>query len=387
MSRKDLIKWLRKNNFRFDDYGRILFDDKNIETEINKFSRLDDLPLSIKQNYWECFLKDCIYKDLKNIGYLATNKVFKLVLLPTEQCNLRCKYCYEDYKLGKMKRNTVEAVKKLIVNRVSEPNFEYLCISWFGGEPLVEKDIVLEISEYAQQLSGNGKRFFYSSSMTTNGCYLDNNLFGKLLKAGVTKYQISIDGPRLIHDRSRIKEDGSGTFDEIWSNLIGMKEVSADFLIVLRLQLTYDNYESFVPFIAEIKKNFEKDERFRIVIKTIENFGDMDESQVRTLSVDQKNKCINRLYRLIGNNIDIVKFEREEDDFLTCYSAEPNALVIRSDGSLAKCIVALNEEVNKLGYIRDDGSLEINEEKSTFWTRGISSMDRCLLRCPRLVEI
>ncbi|MFM6074868.1 MAG: radical SAM protein, partial [Dolichospermum sp.] len=78
---------------------------------------------------------------------LISDKAFELIILPTEQCNFRCIYCYEDFSIGRMKPEVISGIKALLDKRSSKLNF--LNLSWFGGEPLVAKDIVLDISEYA----------------------------------------------------------------------------------------------------------------------------------------------------------------------------------------------------------------------------------------------
>ena len=58
-----------------------------------------------------------------------------LVVLPTEACNFRCFYCYEDFKLARMREDVVRGLERLLEARA--PSLEHLSISWFGGEPLL----------------------------------------------------------------------------------------------------------------------------------------------------------------------------------------------------------------------------------------------------------
>ncbi|OBS07518.1 hypothetical protein BAX55_02700 [Acinetobacter baumannii] len=74
-------------------------------------------------------------------------KSFELILYPTEQCNFRCSYCYENFEIGRMLPEVVESVKNLIDNRLDV--VDHLHLSWFGGEPLIAKDILLDIANYA----------------------------------------------------------------------------------------------------------------------------------------------------------------------------------------------------------------------------------------------
>ena len=47
-----------------------------------------------------------------------SNEKFQLIIFPTEQCNFRCVYCYEDFEIGKMPRWLVDATKVLIKNKM-----------------------------------------------------------------------------------------------------------------------------------------------------------------------------------------------------------------------------------------------------------------------------
>ena len=70
------------------------------------------------------------------------------------------------------------------------------------------------------------------------------------------------------------------------------------------------------------------------------------------------------------------------DKLYVCYAAQPNSLAIRSDGSLAKCTVALNSDRNNVGTIDREGRINLDEEKMKFWMRGFQSLDELQLACP-----
>jgi uncharacterized protein len=61
--------------------------------------------------------------------------VLQLIILPTEQCNFRCVYCYELFDYGLIRQEVVEWIKNLLIARKS--SLKYLSVSWFGGEPLI----------------------------------------------------------------------------------------------------------------------------------------------------------------------------------------------------------------------------------------------------------
>src|SRR5215211_2329775 len=74
------------------------------------------------------------------------NESLHLIVLPTEQCNFRCTYCYEDFSIGRMSSEVIQGVKRLIDRRL--PSLKSLSVSWFGGEPLLGRAIVEDISEH-----------------------------------------------------------------------------------------------------------------------------------------------------------------------------------------------------------------------------------------------
>jgi uncharacterized protein len=143
----------------------------------------------------------------------------ELILMPNENCNFRCLYCYESFKHNKMRRSVIDGVVEYIGSRIHGLN--ELMVGWFGGEPLTAPEIIEEISSQAQSLCDR-HGVSYSSSMVTNGYLLDDEIATMLLKAEVRQFQITLDGPKEHHDRLRVLGSRRGTFDRILENLVGM---------------------------------------------------------------------------------------------------------------------------------------------------------------------
>ncbi|MHB1622528.1 MAG: radical SAM protein, partial [Cuniculiplasma sp.] len=130
-----------------------------------------------------------------------SNQKLKLIIFPTEECNFRCKYCYENFNIGKMKPEVVEGIKNLLFERSKDLN--RLDIEWFGGEPLLAYDIIEDLLIYARNLSKK-YNFTLESRMTTNASLFSPKLQPKLIGLGITEYQISFDGDREMHDKYRV---------------------------------------------------------------------------------------------------------------------------------------------------------------------------------------
>lgn len=148
-----------------------------------------------------------------------------LCLHIAHDCNLRCKYCFAgtgEYhgERGMMSAETGKmAIDFVIANSGSRKNIE---IDYFGGEPLMNFDVVKEITEYAkEQGAKHGKNFRFT--VTTNGILLDEEK-KKYVNENMSNVVLSIDGRKEVNDRMRPRVDGSGTYDTIIPKFIDMAE-------------------------------------------------------------------------------------------------------------------------------------------------------------------
>ena len=80
------------------------------------------------------------------IASFFRNDQLQLILLPTEDCNFRCVYCYQNFEVGRMRPQVVDGIKHLVERRIG--SLRVLEIGWFGGEPLFAYDIVLGLSRF-----------------------------------------------------------------------------------------------------------------------------------------------------------------------------------------------------------------------------------------------
>ncbi len=318
-------------------------------------------------------------KITPNIATALSPKQLRLIIFPTEQCNFRCTYCYEDFKHGKMAPDVVAAIKKLISVRVRD--ISALEIGWFGGEPLLAADVVLEISEFANSQTNDGGAA-YLSSMTTNGYRLRLELARHLMRAGVRHYQISLDGDQPLHDRSRIMANGRGTFDIIWGNLLKLRELDEDFSIVLRVHYRKESWLELRALVERIARSFVGDSRFKVFFKSVVRLGGANDSQISRISVADDKFIKATLISWIGGNLEVFDPAGKDSGGYVCYAAAANSFVIRSDGSLNKCTVALNYDPNKVGWLRSDGSLQFEGHKLKSWMTGLVTGNESALACP-----
>ena len=170
------------------------------------------------------FLEAAIHKiehpETSAMKYHLTRKIKKLTLQVTQNCNLRCDYCvysgvYET-RAHSAKSMSLEVAKKAIdyvlANSVDEKSLNF---GFYGGEPLLELDLIETCISYVRSVSGSKELTF---TLTTNGTLLTCEAYERLVGLGVD-VAISLDGPRDVHDSARKYPDGRGSFDDIIRNL------------------------------------------------------------------------------------------------------------------------------------------------------------------------
>lgn len=298
-----------------------------------------------------------------------------LIILPTEQCNFRCSYCYEDFSVGRMQPDTVSAVKNLISARAGE--LHTLVVSWFGGEPLLAPSIITEIGVHAQA-AARTHGFEYESNITTNGSLLDAERLRQVVSAGVTSFQISLDGPRRQHDLTRRRASGVGTFAQIWENILGVRDSDFDVRVMVRVHVSPDNCDSLDELIDQLNEELRHDARFTIYFKTIDHLGGPNDKAFSVLDHDARRATLDRLGSKLANPSQCQTMEPG----YVCYASMANSLMIRANGTVGKCTVALTDARNALGRIRPDGTLDLDQQKLRLWLHGLASLDEAELACP-----
>lgn len=301
-----------------------------------------------------------------------------LILMPTEACNFRCVYCYESFALKQMKPEVVTGVKRLLTRRA--PGLSSLALSWFGGEPLLAPSVIEDILSHARALEGEHPGLTVSSDITTNGYLLSRPMADRLLPLGVSVYQISLDGPRDRHDRMRVRPGGLPTFDRIWENLIALKARPERFRATLRLHVDRDNLDSVPELLRLLASEFSGDDRFDVFIRAIARLGGPRDAALPVLAEEDSAAILARL-REEAARLGLKLAQANAGDPV-CYAAHANSFLVRADGRLNKCTVALELPANQVGRIREDGTLDLDRTKTLAWSRGLDSGSAKELACP-----
>lgn len=158
-----------------------------------------------------------------------------LTIVTSLGCNFDCPYCYEAKHPELLRPRVQEALLAFVEERL--PRTRSLAVSWFGGEPLVGKRPLLELSDaFLARCDAAGVE--YRASIVTNGYLLDADTCDELAARRVSNVQVTLDGPADVHDRMRPLAGGGGTFARILDNL---REAVERFDVVVRVNVDAGN--------------------------------------------------------------------------------------------------------------------------------------------------
>ena len=305
--------------------------------------------------------------------------ILQLTLLASEDCNFRCRYCYEEFARGTMRPEVRAAVRRLVERRAEE-GLRHLTVDWFGGEPLYGLRAIEELAPFFLDVAGK-KSLSFTSAMTTNGYLLAPEIAEKLLRWGIDRFQITLDGPPDCHDRNRPARDGRGTFRTIFDNLKALRRRPEDYQVDLRVNWDEGNFPRIRELLDLVEQEFGGDSRFRIRFHTV-FAADVHRKQLAVCGLDEAVRMqweLEREARRRGLELGDDLRQARPLGSAPCYAARPYHFVIGAGGKVMKCTVELDmTDRNVVGRLTPEGELDLDLEKLALWCEPAFERDaRC----------
>ena len=307
--------------------------------------------------------------------------VFELILLASEDCNFRCKYCYEQFLRGTMLPEVRSNIKQLVRKRAdSIRNFG---VHWFGGEPLYGfaaiEDLAPFFLEMVEKHSWN-----YSVTITTNAYLLTPEVAAKLLSWRVNNFQITIDGHEEQHNLNRPARDGSGTFQVIFDNLRHLASLPDPFFVRLRVNFDNETHPHLKSLLDLVQSSFGSDRRFKLAFHPVGKWGGANDVNLDVCGTRESFDVLQHLHRESSERgLDYSTFmDGNVFGGGVCYAARPYNIIIGADGKVMKCTVALDQyDYNIVGALRDGGELALDQEKWAKWVEPAFERDKGCQKC------
>ena len=373
------------------------------DVNLNSIIKINEITYNKLKNKQEILGEDLQISKLKQRGFLQPidrniniehpltdkvesylqNNVSLLILQVTQNCNLRCKYCvYSGSYINRVHTN-----KRMNFNTAKQAvdfyyehckNVDIASISFYGGEPLLEFELVKRVVEYCEK-KFSGKQL--NLNMTTNATLLTTEMmdFLQLHKINLT---ISLDGPEEIQNKNRVFADNeTGTFIKVLENLDRFKQLYPDSVDTISFNAVFDEENNF-----KISSDFFSFDFMKKATVTFTTVSDRDVKEEKAIkeefAINYKYElfkmflhCIGRLEqedvsKLMSAHINKIKqsvHEHLKKPFIMngkTYPSGPcipgvNRLFVTVDGDLFPCErVSEANSAYKIGNLEDGFQLE-----------------------------
>lgn len=351
-----------------DDFMNILENVDNI-----KYEQLEGKKLELVNSMLEgSYIYHDPYDEFKVLKHTHLEQKFNknvmsLTIAPTLECNFSCSYCYETPKKGIMTESIQDALCYMIEDYASSKNS--LLITWYGGEPLLAKDVIYSLSEKMMDIC-NKSGCTYDSYMITNGYLLDEEGIKRLLDLNLRGIQITIDGPPHIHDsRRKLKGDRPETFCRIMENikLLLNYGISPD----IRINLDKKNTDRFTELVDIFKQEGLENIHLylgQVTANTIackSNSGScLNTKEFSNISLD-----FNKMLADKGFTVpEYFYYPGVRANF--CGGDQINSFVIDPEGYMYKCWNIVGDVEEAIGNVKDLSS-DINDLTSAYSSRTV----------------
>lgn len=316
---------------------------------------------------------------------IAYDRKLDLTIMPTNDCNFRCVYCFEEERTQYMSDENVDGIINFLNRNLAK--FISVNIQWFGGEPLLCKDIIDRVMTAAIEYSKRDK-VALTSGITTNGYLLDLDTYKKLCKYHMIWMQISIDGTKATHNTQRPHKTDPDSYQRIIDNLKTIRDNTLPGMCRIYFRITVS--KMLIPYMDEIlefyQKEFSKDSRFRLSIQPVMDWGgERIESQINKLpTVKETVSC---LYKAADLGLMPIGHHTQSKVNLVCEANRRYSYTLYPGFGVYKCPMAVyslrDGDLNhgKIGEISKDGTMKINAQYVTEWSEGEPALGEVCTSC------
>lgn len=355
-------------------------DTQGFLEDINEISTYDEEVLS---NLIE--LGFVVNKDIDEIADLVkstqsarlSNEVLSITIATTLDCNMACPYCFEHKNKKYLSQDNADKLIKFILTRLSSKQFKKLLITWTGGEPLLNKDIIEYITKPLEEYCVE-RKIEYHASIITNGLLLteENAKFLKDMK--VRDGQVTLDGFEETNNKRRVSLNGYNSFKTILSNVnIACKY----FAIVIRINIDQNNKNEIRELLSYLYNDLDYKNNKKVSITLAQVSG-----CTSTLSLDEYYDFYRDIYDDYMINSKVEKYYPVPLSF-ACGALCKDSYVIGPEGEVYKCWEEIGNKELTIGTVDNvcDDCERCQQYLRDFWPKECeecSYLPMCHGGCP-----
>lgn len=298
-------------------------------------------------------------------------------------CNLNCRYCFEDHVEGVIDLSTVKAILRQTVDHHQKIGYtaDPILVYWHGGEPLLAgEDFFQFIIDYQSRFQG----VTFQNRIQTNGTLMTDRI-ARLLTANHFQVGFSLDGPRSLHDHHRrFRHSQRGSFKAVMHGIQTFRRHSHDdkiAVIAVITPQTIDRVEEFYRFFNDLKADVQLDvydlrtcdaqpcpppgraqaslapspaQVGQFLIALFDRWFNAQNGQVDFKELRHEVKMALQPHLAFGT-----PYDKKRCDF--------RRLIFSPNGKVFCCDQYLNDDTTALGDIREDALSDILTRKSQQW--------------------
>lgn len=283
----------------------------------------NEIQFLLNQNCMSCNRPKVITHTANNyIKSLTTQYLSNMLLQVTKLCNFKCRYCAfagetnleRNHSCQQMSWNTA---KKAIDYLYKNSKFsQKLTIGFYGGEPLLNFDIIKKATVYAAQLFVGRNLTF---AITTNLSILSEEMI-ELFNNYNFHICVSLDGPEKLQNKNRrFLNDGKGTYERVIENVKKLKHNLKDYAKKITINSVTDPEESYYDYVdyfnsedlfKEVNIDYMRVDTSRLKHELVENPNYKIQSDMTKLKY---------YLSIINNKIDLIRSNKADEEILESY--------------------------------------------------------------------
>ncbi len=299
----------------------------------------------------------------------ARNTLLRVTAVMTLACNFACPYCFEgEMKGGHFLSDETAAQLTAFVKQQFSGNKKMLHMTFYGGEPLLCKDNIVSISEeLAAFVESRGGT--YSFGMVSNGALFTRRIAEELAPLGLEKIQITLDGPKDLHDTTRLFTNGAGSFDLLIKNI----KATCDMLkISIVGNYDRDNYKRFPELLDHLlQEGIGPDKvagvRFSPVVKRPR--GVLAETACNEGCVSSGEPWLEEAQTYLHNEIVRRGYATTKVIPVTCLIEIRDSYIVNYNGELYKCPGFVGKEGFSIGNVASGIRDYTDQYRVGFWKK------------------
>lgn len=290
------------------------------------------------------------------------SKQLGLVIAPTMGCNFSCHYCFEHKTDTFLENENQNRLVELVESQLAD--YDELSVQWFGGEPLRAMSEIESLSKSFLKLAAEqGKA--YAATIITNGYAMSSDVSQTLANLGVRSVQVTLDGDRALHDRTRTEKSGQGSFDVILKNV---RDTPSEIKVSVRVHLSPFNYKSVSELIETLGEEEMQPHIDNLYFAPLFNYKVGMESP----AYETDGKRFASSEEFASMQIEILRkaqsYGFKTKDFLDvsygiCTAVRSNTLVVDTSGNLMKCYKDVGVSSEAIGNLLTGPQPSPNESK------------------------